>query len=194
MVFRSISQVMIRRRAADSQGGHGRKRTFGYSRDQNCYEGADANMRYYVLINNAEYEVEVDQGKVGVISTREVAHRSADSADAPAPSVAETKARPSGQVQAHAHAEMQPQTQAQAARPAPVGTNGGEIVKAPMPGTILDVKVNTGDTVKRGQVMLILEAMKMENEIVAPADGTIIQIRAARGTSVNAGDVLAILQ
>ena len=62
-----------------------------------------------------------------------------------------------------------------------------------MPGTILDINVNVGEAVKRGQVILILEAMKMENEILAPADGTVAQIQAAKGSSVNAGDVLAVL-
>jgi biotin carboxyl carrier protein len=59
-----------------------------------------------------------------------------------------------------------------------------------MPGTILGVKVNPGDTVKKGQVLLILEAMKMENEIVAPNDGTVATVNVSKGTSVNAGDVL----
>ncbi len=61
-------------------------------------------------------------------------------------------------------------------------------VKAPMPGTILSIKVANGQGVKRGDVLLILEAMKMENEICAPADGTVTQIRVQAGTTVNTGD------
>ena len=67
---------------------------------------------------------------------------------------------------------------------------GATKVTAPMPGTILGVKVNPGDSVKKGQVLLILEAMKMENEIVAPVDGTIATVNVSKGTSVNAGDLL----
>jgi biotin carboxyl carrier protein len=62
-----------------------------------------------------------------------------------------------------------------------------------MPGTILDVKVNVGDTVENGQVLLILEAMKMENEIMAPAGGKVVAINASKGASVSAGDVLVVL-
>lgn len=62
-----------------------------------------------------------------------------------------------------------------------------------MPGKIIDVKVNVGDVVKRGDVVLILEAMKMENEIVAPEDGTIATVDVAAGASVEAGTVLATL-
>ncbi|NLH97760.1 MAG: biotin/lipoyl-binding protein [Clostridiaceae bacterium] len=133
-------------------------------------------MRYYVTINNVEYEVEVDHGKVGIMSTREVSANAAGPAVAPAQPVAEAKDKPSAQEQ-----------------PAPANVSGGEAIKAPMPGTILDVRVNVGDSVKRGQVILILEAMKMENEIVAPADGTVVQIQAVKGASVNAGDVLVVL-
>lgn len=80
-----------------------------------------------------------------------------------------------------------------AATSAPVAA-GASTVKAPMPGTILKVNVNAGDAVKRGQVLLILEAMKMENEIVAPAEGTIASVNVAKGASVNAGDVLITFQ
>ena len=62
-----------------------------------------------------------------------------------------------------------------------------------MPGTILDVKVKAGDTVKAGDCVCVLEAMKMENEIPAPKDGTIAQVVAAKGSSVNAGDTLVVI-
>lgn len=77
--------------------------------------------------------------------------------------------------------------------PAPVAVSGGDPVKAPMPGTILDVKVQAGQAVKAGDVICVLEAMKMENEIPAPKDGTIAQVVTAKGASVNAGDTLVVL-
>ena len=78
-----------------------------------------------------------------------------------------------------------------AAPAAPVA--GGEPVKAPMPGTILDVKVKVGDTVEAGTVVCVLEAMKMENEIPAPKAGKVVQVVASKGASVNAGDALVVL-
>ncbi len=69
----------------------------------------------------------------------------------------------------------------------------GEPVKAPMPGVVLKVQVQQGQAVKAGQVLVILEAMKMENEIVAPQDGTVAQIVAAKGASVESGAPLVIL-
>ena len=62
-----------------------------------------------------------------------------------------------------------------------------------MPGTILDVKAAQGASVKKGDILLILEAMKMENEIVAPQDGTVAQVLVSKGASVNSGDVLVVL-
>ena len=62
-----------------------------------------------------------------------------------------------------------------------------------MPGNILDVKVKAGDTVKAGDVLLILEAMKMENEIMAPAAGTVTSVNVAKGSTVNSGDVLCTI-
>ena len=70
---------------------------------------------------------------------------------------------------------------------------GGEKVTAPMPGTVLDVKVSEGAAVKKGDILVILEAMKMENEILAPCDGTVKQIAAPKGASVNSGDTLVVI-
>ena len=77
-----------------------------------------------------------------------------------------------------------------AAGAAPAGAAGAVAVKAPMPGNILDVKVAAGASVKAGDVLVILEAMKMENEIVAPQDGTVASVNVNKGDTVNSGDVL----
>lgn len=75
--------------------------------------------------------------------------------------------------------------------PAPVsGAAGGQNIQAPMPGKVLGIKVKVGDNVSSGTVLAILEAMKMENDIVAPVDGTIASINVSTGDSVNTGDVL----
>jgi len=76
------------------------------------------------------------------------------------------------------------------AAPSIVVQEGTTTIIAPMPGTIVDVQVGSGDKVSKGQTLMILEAMKMENEILAPCDCTVGQINVAKGASVNAGDVL----
>ncbi len=82
---------------------------------------------------------------------------------------------------------------APAPAPAPVVAGDGEKVNAPLPGNILDVKVASGASVKKGDILCILEAMKMENEIVAPIDGTIVTAAATKGSSVNTGDLLFVI-
>ena len=82
---------------------------------------------------------------------------------------------------------------APAVKPAVSGAEGSIKVEAPMPGTILDVKTSVGASVKSGDVLCILEAMKMENDIVAPADGTVASIAANKGDSVEAGQIIVTL-
>ena len=91
-----------------------------------------------------------------------------------------------------------PAAPAPAAAPAPVaapaaGQAGSVSVSSPMPGKILSVKTSVGAAVKQGDVILVLEAMKMENDVVAPQDGTIASINVAAGDSVESGDTLATL-
>ncbi|MDY3690349.1 MAG: acetyl-CoA carboxylase biotin carboxyl carrier protein subunit [Dysosmobacter sp.] len=80
------------------------------------------------------------------------------------------------------------------AAPAAAAPAGGEQVTSPMPGTILAVNVAVGDTVKRGQVLMILEAMKMENEIMCPCDGKIASVNTSKGSSVESGTLLCVIQ
>lgn len=82
---------------------------------------------------------------------------------------------------------------AAAAAPTPAAGGAGESINAPMPGNILAVNVAAGDTVKKGQVLMVLEAMKMENEIVATRSGTIAQIAVSKGAVVETGAVLAVI-
>ena len=93
---------------------------------------------------------------------------------------------------------VRPVSAAPAAPTAPVvkpaaASTGKSGVKSPLPGVILDIKVNVGDTVKKGQTIIILEAMKMENDIVAPQDGTVASINVTAGQSVESGAVLATM-
>ena len=94
-----------------------------------------------------------------------------------------------------------PAPAAAAAAPAPApaaapvaAPAGGEQVTSPMPGTILSINVAAGDTVKRGQVLMILEAMKMENEIMCPCDGKVASVNTSKGSSVESGTLLCVIQ
>ena len=86
-------------------------------------------------------------------------------------------------------------TAAPAPAPAPAAAPArGEQVTSPMPGTILSINVAAGDTVKRGQVLMVLEAMKMENEIMCPCDGKIASVNTSKGASVESGTLLCVIQ
>lgn len=87
-----------------------------------------------------------------------------------------------------------PAAAAPAPTPAAAAPAGGEQVTSPMPGTILDVKVSQGASVKKGDVLMILEAMKMENEIMCPCDGKVASINAAKGAAVESGTLLCVIQ
>lgn len=82
---------------------------------------------------------------------------------------------------------------AAAPAPAPAAPAGGEKVSAPMPGTILDVRVSNGAAVKKGDILFILEAMKMENEIMAPCDGTVASVSVTKGATVETGALLCVI-
>lgn len=77
--------------------------------------------------------------------------------------------------------------------PVPAGDNVGERVTAPMPGTILSINVHPGDMARRGQVLMVLEAMKMENEILSPIDGKILTVNTSKGAAVESGALLCVI-
>ena len=87
-----------------------------------------------------------------------------------------------------------PAAPAHAAAPAAAAPAGGEQVTSPMPGTILDIRVSQGAAVKKGDVLMILEAMKMENEIMCPCDGKVASINTSKGAAVESGALLCVIQ
>ena len=125
-------------------------------------------MKYKVRLNKKIYEVEVEKGEAILLDEYEAVAPTA----APATPVAVNTAAP-------------------VAAQAPIGTAASaSAVKSPLPGTVLDVKVSVGQTVKKGDVVMLIEAMKMENEINASKDGKITNVYVAKGAKVEQGSPL----
>ncbi len=122
--------------------------------------------KFNVKVNDKTYEVEVEEVK--------------ETTAAPVPA-AKSPPKPIAT------------TQTEAIKPKIAANSGGTRVNSPMPGTIAALEVKVGDTVQLGQVLLILEAMKMENEIPSPVDGKVTSMEVKEGTAVKAGDLLLVL-
>lgn len=130
-------------------------------------------MKYKVTLNNRVYEVEVEQGEAMLVNEYELA---APAAAAPAaPAAAPVAAA------------------APAAAPAAGALAAGEVVTSPMPGNILKINVAQGQHVNEGDVLIVLEAMKMENEVSATKSGTIAQINVTKGAVVETGTPLVVI-
>ena len=133
-------------------------------------------MKYKVTLKNKVYEVEVEQGEAMLVNEYD--------AVAPVPAAAPVAAAP---------AAVAPAAATPAAAPAPAAVAAGDAVKSPMPGNILKILVTQGQQVKEGDVLIILEAMKMENEIVATKSGSVAQILVTKGQVVETGSPLIVI-
>ena len=136
--------------------------------------------KFNITVNGKSYEVDVEEVGGYVAPARRPEPVSAP--------VAAPQAPVSAPVTPAAAPAAKP-----ALAPAAAPVTGGETINSPMPGTILDIKVNVGDAVANGTVLVILEAMKMENEIMAPSAGKVLSINVTKGASVNSGDVLVVI-
>ena len=130
-------------------------------------------MKYKVTLNGRTYEVEVEAGKAMLLDEYAAVAPVAPAAAAPAPAAAPAAAP--------------------APAPAAAAPVAGEAVTAPMPGNILKVAVSQGQTVKEGDLLVVLEAMKMENEIFAPKAGTVAAVNVTKGQSVDTGATMVVL-
>ena len=136
--------------------------------------------RFNITVNGKAYDVQVEEvGGAAMPAAAVMPAPVQAAAAAPAPSAAPAAAS----------------APAQAAAPvADVPAEGAETINAPMPGTILNIQVNAGDQVTKGQVLLVLEAMKMENEIMSPRYGVVAGVHVNKGDSVDSGKLLVSLQ
>jgi biotin carboxyl carrier protein len=134
--------------------------------------------KFNVTVNGKSYAVEVEEVGASQGSFTYVPVQPSPAVQAPA---AAPQAAPS------------PAPKATPASKAPSGEVSGELMTAPMPGTVLDIRVTEGQTIKAGDIVLILEAMKMENEIVSPKDGVVNKIHTSKSTTVSTGDPLVTI-
>jgi biotin carboxyl carrier protein len=146
----------------------------------------DKMKKFNITVNGKTYAVEVEEVGTGQggFAYQPVAQESQPVSDP----------KPKASPEPKAASAPQPQQQSAPASKASSGPVSGEIISAPMPGTILDIKVSEGQSVKEGDILLILEAMKMENEIVSPKNGTINKIYTSKSTNVNTGDPLVTIE
>ena len=144
-------------------------------------------MKYVATLNGKKYEVEIER-----VDEYRPLDRGAQ-VSAPAPILAAAPAPKAAPAPAAAPAPKAAPASAPAPAPAAAPSAGGQTVEAPMPGKILDIKVKVGDAVSYGQCVIVMEAMKMETEIVAPAAGTVAAINVSTGDSVETGAVLVTL-
>lgn len=140
--------------------------------------------RFRVTIGGVTYNVEVEE-----VGTGQGAPAAPSRANAAAPPPAAPVSQPAPAVSGPAPAA--PQAAAPAARHEP--SQGGEVVRAPLPGMVIGVKVEPGQKVKAGEVLAVLEAMKMENDITAPVGGTVKEILVEKGSAVALGDALVVI-
>lgn len=132
---------------------------------------------YRVTVNGVAYDVVVEEVSGTQVPTYVAPAPVAAPAAAPAPAATPAPAA----------------APAPTAAPAPSGKAGATVIKAPMPGTLIKVNVKPGDAVKKGDILCVLEAMKMENDIMAPADGVVASVEASQGSSVATNAVLVTL-
>lgn len=145
--------------------------------------------KFIVQVNGVQYDVEIEEIGGAQAAPAAPIPAAAPAATAPAPAAAAAPA----QAAAAPAAPAAPAQSAPAAAPAQSaagGVMGGETINAPLPGTVLDIKVSAGQSVNKGDILFVLEAMKMENEILAAHDGVIASVNVEKGAAVNAGDVL----
>lgn len=144
---------------------------------------------YKYKVKGAEYEVKINdvEGKIAKVEVNGIAFEV--ETDRPMNPHHTPVVRPV----AHVHATPFASTQAAAPASEPVPAGNGVAVRAPLPGTINDIKVSVGQAVKKGDVVVILEAMKMENNLTAECDGKITEVRVSKGDSVREGAILVII-